>query len=91
MSEYKCDICCKSFSRKWCLTRHQNKKTQCKYVPPKSSNTEHQNPAKFRQNECKYCHRIFTRNDSLKKHLHNRCKIKINFNWFLTNKGQGFV
>jgi len=76
MIEYNCEICGKIFNRNWCLTRHKNRKNPCKNIPPKSGINKHKKSKNNYQNKCSYCNKIFTRKDSLKKHIDNRCKIK---------------
>ncbi len=88
---YKCPTCLKQFNRKCNFIDHtENKKKPCKQNtieppilhqgPPETHQITpkiHQNPADFQQiNSCVFCGLIFTRKDSLKRHIGNRCKVK---------------
>jgi hypothetical protein len=83
MVEHTCNRCGKTFNKKSSYIDHtEHKKKPCKAqqqnnikvtpIPP----NEQKIPANLSSNMCKYCNRLFTRNDSLKKHLTNRCKVK---------------
>ena len=92
MVEYKCDKCDKCFSKKSNFTYHINRKNPCILAqkdiakpssdPPKSrqikSSDENidQNNNQTSKHTCSYCNFSFTRQDSLRKHLAGRCKIK---------------
>lgn len=46
--------------------------------PPKIQQNPPNNEIIVLENKCIYCNRMFTRSDSLKKHVYERCKIKKN-------------
>ena len=83
MVNYTCEKCNKTFRQKCHYIDHtEHKKKPCNLIrqisnklpplPPKDEKPT----AILPSNMCKYCNRLFTRSDSLKKHLTNRCKVK---------------
>ena len=73
MTQYICDKCGKVFSLKGDYLRHLNRKTPCKI------DVDHREYFNQRYNNdpyvCAYCHRSFSRSDSLKRHQNNNCHV----------------
>jgi uncharacterized C2H2 Zn-finger protein len=80
MPNYKCERCLKEFGLKSDYTRHLNKKFPCKISPQNSTKI----PQKSTQMECvtdnelkcNYCEKVFSRSDSLNRHISGYCKVK---------------
>jgi hypothetical protein len=74
----------KEFTKKSNYDRHLNGKKQCRIVAPKDPPSSTLVPHKSTQienvyedkNKCKYCNRIFSRSDALKRHVDNNCRVK---------------
>ena len=80
MPNYKCDKCLKEFSQKCHYIKHINKKFPCKENPQKSTFFP-QNPTKMESNinndlKCNYCGKVYSRIDSLNRHINGYCRIK---------------
>lgn len=100
---YKCEKCDKLFSDKQDYNRHKNRKYPCS-KEQKTSNSillqeNHSNPTQIHQPDvndqtiqknffCKFCKEVFSRIDSLKRHVNNYCKIKKNNDMNDDNKTQ---
>jgi hypothetical protein len=92
MSIYKCPKCNKIFDRKLHFENHVNRKTPCiKQQVPVVDNTvttdlsSELNELITETNKnifkCKYCQKIYCRNDSLQRHINqNSCKVKKELN-----------
>ena len=80
MVTYKCYDCDKIYNNKCDYNRHLQRKKPCKMK--KTSATSAKKIAKNRQEksttkyQCDFCLNLFTRKDSLDKHLSSRCKVK---------------
>jgi uncharacterized C2H2 Zn-finger protein len=86
MANFKCPKCDKVFTRKLHFDNHINRKTPC--IKEKEETTDlsselneiltETNKNSFK---CKYCQKIFCRNDSLMRHINqNSCKVKKELN-----------
>jgi len=75
--KYVCSICNKGYDRKSNYNSHLKRKIRC--IPLKNENTQHINDENPMQ--CKYCKEIYSRKDSLKRHIEKRCKLKLKFDF----------
>jgi hypothetical protein len=89
MVNHICEKCNKEFNRKSNYDYHiNNKKKPCKpkhiNIPPIQIELLEnppiqiellENPPKYKELKCKHCLKIFSRSDSLERHLNGRCKI----------------
>jgi len=96
MSQFKCLKCNKIFSRKLHFENHINRKTSCVKsnilitdISNENITTNSDLTSELTEiidetnkiNACKYCKRVYSRNDSLVRHLNkNSCKIKKEIN-----------
>lgn len=78
--KYLCKNCNKIFDQKGHYIIHLNRKFKCSKINKNLHQNIpdlHQNALdKLKVNECEYCHKTFTRNTSLRRHLIDRCKLK---------------
>jgi uncharacterized C2H2 Zn-finger protein len=92
MSIYKCPKCNKIFNRKLHFDNHVNRKTSCvkqqisvNPIVPETDLTTELNEliteTSKQEYKCKYCQKIYCRNDSLQRHINqNSCKVKKELN-----------
>lgn len=71
---YACNKCNKQFRSKTHLETHLNKKFPC----VKDKENENIEFIKQKNYECKYCFKLFSRSDTLKKHVDGYCTVKKN-------------
>ena len=80
METYECQHCKKCFRKKFNYDRHMKRKTPCFVVvsvDENDSSSEIDSETIFEiENECEYCHKIFSRSDALSRHIDKYCKIK---------------
>jgi len=82
MTVYKCNECNKIFNKKYNYDIHINRKYPCFtdiQIEPKNIQKEVENIQKEPDKEiiqCNYCRKAFTLQNSLNRHLKDRCKIK---------------
>lgn len=81
MVQYSCNRCGKSYNNKYDYYRHINRKIPCAndHESDKTSTDDQSEESldELNDNQCGYCNKLFTRKDSLSKHLsQNRCRVK---------------
>ena len=80
MPTYKCERCLKEFDRKSQYDYHINKKFPCKINPQKSTffpqNSTQTKSIVETDLKCNYCGKVFSRSDSLNRHISGYCKVK---------------
>lgn len=81
MKTYECSTCGKIFKQKSDYDRHLKRKKPC---VAQVHDIQHEEEAihsekqleKINTNECKYCHKNFSRTDVLARHVNKYCKVK---------------
>lgn len=81
MKTYECARCKKVFTLKGDYTRHLNRKIPCTEQLQTVVENTTKELEKIEQkisvkNECKYCHKSFSRSDALSRHMCRYCKVK---------------
>ena len=86
MKKFICEKCTMSFTRKYHLKRHLNKKVQCNNIlpnltpklpnlTPKLGNFKKDLVQKINDKTCYYCNKTFTRRHTVTKHIKLHCNI----------------
>ena len=79
MDDRTCDLCGAQFPQPWKLRRHQARKTPCAPIlEPEDLPPGALEDPNIDQKKCRFCARVFSSYDSMRRHVRSACKIAPN-------------